>query len=54
MLPGACPACEIVQGGLECASLVEIAHLTPMIRVTCQNPDPHLFAVTGFLTAVDS
>lgn len=44
---------EIVQGDLECTSVMEIAHLKPMIHVTCQNPDPDLFAVTDFCTAVD-
>lgn len=32
---------------------MEIAHLNPMINVTCQNPDPDLFAATGCLTALD-
>lgn len=44
---------EIVQDDIECTSVMEIAHLNPMIHVPCQNPDPDLFAVTDFLTTVD-
>lgn len=39
---GACS--EDVQGDLEC-TVMGIAHLKPVIHVTCQNPDPDLSAV---------
>lgn len=53
LVMGSCSVPEIVQDDIECTSVMEIAHLNPMIHVTCQNPDPDLFAVTDFLTTVD-
>lgn len=50
---GSCSVRQIVPDDLECTSVMEIAHLKRMIHVPCQNPDPDLFAVSDFLTAVD-
>lgn len=53
LVMGSCSVRQIVPDDLECTSVMEIAHLKLMIHVPCQNPDPDLFAVSDFLTAVD-
>lgn len=53
LLIGSCSVWEIVQDDLECTSVMKIAHIKSMIKVTCQNPDPDLFAVTDCVTALD-
>lgn len=53
LLIGSCSVCEIVQDDLECTSVMEVDDLKTMFNVTCQNPDPDLFAVIDCLPALD-